>query len=91
MPAPTRTPEQAARAALSQLLPWYDDPPFPLAAIPFVEVWLRDPELGRDLAQSPWAIDGLGPLESSAVYGLGYLYDWDPALARRMLAYSAEA
>ena len=90
-PAPTRTPEQAARAALSQLLPWYDDPPYLLAALPFVEVWLRDPELGRDLAQAPWVIDGLGPLESNAVYGLGYLYDWDPALARWMLAYSAEA
>jgi len=88
---PPLAPEEAARAALSQLLPWYDDPPYPLAALPFVEVWLRDPDLGRDLAQAPWVIDGItAPLEHNAPYGLGNLYDHDPALARRMLAYSTE-
>ena len=49
-----------------------------------------DAELGRRLANAPWIQDGLGPLESSAVYGLQYLYDWDPALARRMFDHSVE-
>ena len=89
-PTPTLTAEEAARAALSQLLPWYDDPPYPLAVVPILEVWLKDAELGLELANAPWIQDGLGPLESSAVYGLQYLYDWDPALARRMFAYSVE-
>ena len=89
-PSPTLTPEEAARAALSQLLPWYDDPPYPLAVLPIIEVWLKDPQLGLELARAPWLQDGLGPLESSAVYGLQYLYDWDPALARRMFAHSVE-
>ncbi len=88
---PTLTPEEAAHAALSQLLPWYDDPPYPLAVVPFVEVWLRDPDLGRDLAQAPWVIDGItAPLEHNTPYGLGNLYDHDPVLARRALAYSTE-
>ena len=73
------------------MLPWYDDPPHPGVVVPILEMWLRDPDLGRDLAQASWVVDGLGPLESNAVYGLVRLYDWDPALARRMLAYSAEA
>ena len=78
-----------ARSALSQLLPWYDDPPFPLAVLPIIEVWQKDPQLGLDLALAPWIQDGLGPLESSSVYGLSQLYDWDPALARQLLADSA--
>ncbi len=90
IPTPALTPEETARAALSQLLPWYDDPPYPLAVVPIIEVWLKDVELGMELARAPWIQDGLGPLESSAVYGLQYLYDWDPVLARRMFAHSAE-
>ena len=89
-PNPTPMPEQAARAALSRLLPWYDDPPFPLAVLPIVEVWEKDAELGMALARAPWVQDGLGPLESSAIYGLSHLYDVDPTLARQMLAHSAE-
>ena len=89
-PAPALTPEEEARAALSRLLPWYDDPPYPLAALPIIEVWLKDARLGLELARAPWLRDGLGPLESDAVYGLSELYDRDPALARRMLAHSIE-
>ena len=90
LPTPTLTPEEAARDALARILPWYDDPPYPLAALPIVEVWVKDPELGRELASSPWLQDGLGPLETSAVYGLSHLYDWDPDLARRIFAHSVE-
>ena len=58
--------------------------------MPIVEIWLRDPDLGRELAQAPWIIDGIAWFEDDAVYGLGHLIDYDPALARRMLAYSTE-
>ena len=75
---------------MSQLLPWYSDPPYPLAVVPILEVWLRDPEFGRDLAQSAWVTDGIDRLEDDAIYGLGLLYDRDPALARRLLAYASE-
>ena len=85
------TPEEAARAALADLLPWYDDPPYPLATLPIVEMWLKDAELGRELARAWWLQDGLGPLETDAVYGVQWLYDRDPALARRMLGHSVEA
>ncbi len=90
IPTPTLTPREEAEAALSQLLPWHDDPPYPLAVLPILEVWLKDAELGRKLANAPWVQDGIGSLESSAVYGLQYLYDRDPALARRMFAHSVE-
>ena len=43
-----------------------------------------------ELARAPWLQDGLGPLESDAVYCLSHLYDRDPALARRMLVHSIE-
>ena len=85
-----RTPEEEAHAALSQLLPWYDHPPYPLAVVPILEVWLRDPEFGRELAQAPWITDGLNRLEDDAIYGLGHMYDHDPALARRLLAYTMD-
>ena len=91
IPPPPLSPEEAARAELAELLPWYDDPPFPLAALPIVEMWLKDAELGRALARAWWLQDGLGPLESDAVYGVQWLYDRDPALARRMFAHSVEA
>ena len=58
--------------------------------MPIIEVWLKDAGLGMELARAPWLQDGLGPLESDAIYGLSYLYDWDPTLARRMLAHSFE-
>ena len=89
-PTPTLTPDKAAHAALSQLLPWYGDPPFPLAVVPIIEVWLKDAELGMELASAGWLHDGLGPLESDAVYGLSHIHDLDPAVARRVLAHSAE-
>ncbi len=72
------------------MLPWYSDPPYPLAVVPILEVWLRDPAFGRDLAQSLWITDGIERLENDAIYGLGLLYDYDPALARRLLAYASE-
>ena len=75
---------------LSQLLPWYDDLPYPGALAPILEIWFRDPELGRDLAQALWIADGLNRLEDDAIYGLGSVYDHDPALARRLLAYASK-
>ena len=75
---------------MSRLLPWYHQPSFPGAAIPIVEVWLRDADFGRDLAQANWIADGIKRLENDPIYGLGLLYDYDPALARKLLAYSAE-
>ena len=89
-PAPTPATEADAYAVLSQLLPWYENPAFPGAVIPIVEVWLRDAAFGRDLAQANWIADGIKRLENDPIYGLGLLYDYDPELARRMLAYSAE-
>ena len=76
--------------ALSEYIPWYDDPPYPLALAPIREIWQRDSDLGRELAQAPWIADGLANWEDDAVYGLGHLVDYDPALARRMLAYTME-
>ncbi len=89
-PTPSLIPAETAHAALSQLLPWYSNPPYPGAVQPILEIWLRDPEFGRDLAQARWITDGINRLEDDAIYGLGRLYDHDPALARRLLAYASE-
>lgn len=89
-PIPTLTSDEFMEEALSEHIPWYDDPPYPLALLPIREVWWKDPELGRELAQAPWIADGLADWEDDAVYGLGHLADYDLALARQMLAYAAE-
>ncbi len=85
---PTSTP--TAEEALSGYIPWYNDPPYPLALMPILEIWHRDPDLGRELAQSPWIADGLGQWEDDAIYGLGHLADYDLVLARQVLAYTME-
>lgn len=94
VPAPTATPtptrEELMERALSEYIPWYSDPPHPLALVPIREIWQRDSDLGRELAQAPWITDGLEQLEDDAVYGLGHLADYDPVLARRVLAYTME-
>ncbi len=87
---PARTREELMEEALAEHIPWYSDPPYPLAVSPIREIWQRDPELGRAVAQAPWIADGLDPLEDDAVYGLGHLADHDPALALRMLSYTLE-
>ena len=87
---PTPTNEEFMERALAEYIPWYDDPPYPLALVPIREVWHQDSGLGRELAQAPWIADGLANWEDDAVYGLGHLYDYDPALARRMLAHTME-
>lgn len=89
-PPPALAAEADAYGELSRLLPWYDKPAFPGAAIPILEIWLRDAAFGRDLAQANWIADGIKRLENDPVYGLGLLYDYDPDLARNLLAYSAE-
>ena len=89
-PTPILTREELMEKALSEYIPWYDNPPYPLALVPIREIWQRDAELGRALARAPWIADGLAKWENDAVYGLGHLADYDPALARRMLAYTME-
>lgn len=86
--------DQQTERVLTELIPWYANPPnlpHSLARIPIGEIWQRDAQLGRALAQAPWIIDGIsGWWEDDAIYGLGFLADRDPALARRILAYSSE-
>lgn len=91
-PTPVPTPSRAERieAALSENIPWYGDPPYPLAVVPIREVWHQYPELGREVAQSPWIADGLSAWEDDAVYGLAQLAGYDLALARQVLAYTME-
>ncbi|MCY4639273.1 MAG: hypothetical protein OXC94_02905 [Chloroflexi bacterium] len=88
--APAPTPEESIESALAEYIPWYGDPPYPLAVAPIRELWHRDAELGRAVAQAPWIADGLDHWEEDAVYGLQYLFDHDPALARRVLAYTLD-
>ena len=89
-PTPTPTREESIEEALAEYISWYDNPPYPLAVVPIREIWHRDEELGRALAQAPWIADGLDQWEGDAIYGLGHLADYDLALARQMLGYTME-
>ena len=46
--------------------------------------------MGRELAHTLWITDGIDRLENDAIYGLGKVYDYDHALARRLFAYTSE-
>lgn len=92
-PAPAPSPEETAAEVLSGLIPWFASPPddgHSYSVQPILDVWLHDAELGGELARAPWLADGIGRLEPNAIYGLLALAERDPALARRMLAYSSE-
>lgn len=92
-PLPIEYSPHSAAEALSEFFPWFLNPPDDTHASvvqPLVEVWLQDAELGRELARAPWLSDGIGVKEYNPIYGLSRLFDLDPALARRMLAYSME-
>ena len=89
--------EEAIRV-LSEIVPWFRDP-IPLhedseilwfGHITLLEVYEKDPDLGRMLAQAPWVVDGINLHESQTALALIALFDYDSALARRMLAYSLD-
>lgn len=91
-PCPPLQADPEIERAISELIPWFADPPpdgRSCIVYPILEIWQRDPGLGAALARAPWLHDGIGVLEDDAAYGLGTLYDLDPALARRLLAHSS--
>lgn len=91
-PTPS-SPTHKAEHALSEFFPWFHNPPDDNHAAvvqPLTEVWLKDAELGRELARAPWLADGIDLKEYNPIYGLSNLFDLNPELARRMLAYSME-
>ena len=99
-PTPKPTPTDpfennpfSAAAALSEFFPWFHEPPDDVHASvvqPLAEVWLKDAELGRELARAPCSRERHRCQGVSFHLCLSNLFDLDPALARRMLAYSME-
>ena len=68
-PSPTPTPTAEERAAwrLSDIIPWFRNPPdnFSLeAARRIKDIWLQDSDLGDTVARFPWLADGVDYTEA---------------------------
>ena len=85
-PDPTPTPpwEQLAEAQLSQIIPWFADPPDDLhkdVAEQIIDLWVNDPDLGERVARLPWVLDGLTQAEELQGQLLGDLVPEEPDYA----------
>ena len=62
IPTPTPTLEDASAAHLSEIIPWFDNPPDTLhveARQIISNAWLRDIVVGETVARLPWITDGI--------------------------------
>ena len=63
-PSPTPTPsaEEVAAAHLSEIIPWFRNPPdshHAETANSLVSIWVEDMEVGNTLVRLPWVVDGI--------------------------------
>ena len=82
---PTPTAREVAAAQLSEIIPWFDNPPDTthfVAADVLTAVWIQDSDLAKTLAQMPWVADGMNDRESIALGGVGSIASKDTELAR---------
>ena len=93
-PAPTATPTPTARdiaaGHLSELLPWFDDPPddnYSAAAEQFVTIWLVDVELAEAVVGLDWVANKIGSGEVRFLRWLIGLADTDLELSQQVLGY----
>ncbi len=97
-PDPAPALRERAERHLSDIIPWFDDPPDEYhvsAGSEILIIYLQNPEAGDFLARLPWVADGIGEVEVGTIDLLGgltyidrvdYLFPIDAALARRVFA-----
>ena len=88
-PEPTPTPRERAEGHLSDIIPWFDDPPDEYhvwARRSILDIYLLDLNAGDTLASLPWVTDGIVELEEGGLSSLRRLADTDLALAQRVAA-----
>ena len=92
-PTPTATPtptaEEVAAAHLSEVIPWFTNPPDSIhsdAAETLTGIWLQDSELGGAVARLPWVTDGVSDFERSSLDALAAAAGPDPETAKSALS-----
>ena len=92
-PTPTATPtptaEEVASAHLSEVIPWFTNPPDSIhsdAAETLTGIWLQDSELGGAVARLPWITDGVSDFERSSLDALAAAAESDPETAKSALS-----
>ena len=92
-PTPTATPtptaEEVAAAHLSEVIPWFTNPPDSIhsdAAETLTGIWLQDSELGGAVARLPWITDGVSDFERSSLDTLAAAAESDPETAKSALS-----
>ena len=93
-PVPTATPTPTARdiaaGQLSELLPWFDDPPddnYSAAAEQFESIWLVDVELAKAVVGLDWVASMVGATEVRFLSWLSGIADTDLELSHQVIGY----
>ena len=89
-PSPTPTAEELAAARLSEIVPWFENPPgsdYRDAAEVLVDLWLRDADLGGAVAGLPWVGDRVVGEEIEVLLSLRGIADTDLTLAKQIVGY----
>ena len=94
-PTPTPTAEERAAAHLSEIIPWFRDPPdddHSKAAEVLTAIWIRDAELGTTVAKLPWFVNGVDSTDLQISRSLLRLtlHDVDVARMASSLAWLAD-
>ncbi len=84
-PTPTPTAEERAAAHLSEIIPWFGNPPdnhHDITAQRLINIWIKDTDLGDEVARRPWVVDGMNYYEVDALWALSEVISNDFELAK---------
>ena len=87
-PSPTPTPTAAERATahLSEIIPWFSNPPddhHAVTAQRLTNIWIKDKDIGDEVARRPWLADGMNYDEVDTLWALSEIIAKDFELARK--------
>ncbi len=84
-PTPTPTAEEIAASRLSEIVPWFENPPADshgFVAELLIDLWLTSADLGNEVAGFPWVTDDVTGGERNFVAALGRIAHADLELAK---------
>ena len=89
-PSPTPTAEETAAARLSEIIPWFENPPeaaYVDIAEVLIDLWLHDADLGNAVARISWVTDQVNEEEAGVLRTLRNIADTSPELAKQVVSY----
>ena len=88
-PTPTPTARDIAAAHLSEIIPWFENPPAAALDVAelLVHLWVRNRDLGNVVVGLPWVTDGVDRQEAEVLYRLRDIAVTDLALGKQIVNY----